>query len=736
LLLALGFLLLAGITCAAHIWCLWDGSVLDDHWHQKGLREHGWSYAELLHTLVIEPADWVHLWWQEKTVRWEYLRPVFILCMKLVYVVIGGGDPLALHAFSVLLHGIAALLVWRLGWLLTRSLGWSLAAACVYVVYPHASVTVAWPSSQNAVLQTVLLLAAILCYLRASGLEARLALGARGGQDVTTTPVRRGPLIACLGFWVVALFTRENAIMLPAILLAFDLAFGGIRHLRGRWPAFAVMALLGVAFIALRLATIRHGMPDVYVRRADGDLPEYAVWFCVKFLHYVCTSVWLAPMAVGPTGRFNPLVEAPGDVALMLGIVAMQFGAYAAAARRARGWWIWPLWIGLSVAPVTPVVATPHSGYMCGVAFALGLALAATAPRTARWRGVARGVLVFYFVTMSVFTMWNRWQWTGMIGAERYAAEAIAARPPAPQTQHVFLINLPFVNIYLKPHLVELLGPAHEGVQHHVLTFAPDAVMIEQRSVVEQLDERTLAVSIEGQPYFSRLLGRFLINGFRGPGRLEAGQRIETPEFDVQIAEADAEGVRRILFTFARPLADPGYCFYVSTTDCGAAKLRFASAAELAAADDAARGAAPPTGALAADGVERAEIDLARAAFDAGRADFRIAGALLASDSAATRAAAWAALRPPIVATLSGLASPLQSELDLNVAPPPASVAGLRSWWRLHVGDEQLRTCWVERDRFAHLVKMREEVPHARMWVSYVIRTDLYLTGRPFPGPR
>ena len=66
----------------------------------------------------------------------------------------------------------------------------------------------------------------------------------------------------------------------------------------------------------------------------------------------------------------------------------------------------------------------------------------------------------------------------------------------------------------------------------------------------------------------------------------------------------------------------------------------------------------------------------------------------------------------------------------------PEAAARLHRWWSAHVGEEQVRACWVERDRYADLVKMREEVPHARMWVSYVIRTDLYLTGPPFPGPR
>ena len=67
----------------------WDGSILDDHWHQKGLREHGWSYAELMRTLEIEPADFQHLWWQDRVVRWDYGRPLFIAAMKLIVPSVG-----------------------------------------------------------------------------------------------------------------------------------------------------------------------------------------------------------------------------------------------------------------------------------------------------------------------------------------------------------------------------------------------------------------------------------------------------------------------------------------------------------------------------------------------------------------------------------------------------------------------------------------------------------------------
>jgi hypothetical protein len=757
---ALTAALLAAAVLLAHGWCLADGTVLDDHWHQKGLREHGWTLRELLRTAVIAPGDFIHTWWQTRDVRWEYARPLFILCMKVVYHVLGRDDALALHAFSLVLHFASALMVSRLCYLLTRRTFWSFVAGLLFVLYPHATVTVAWPSSQNAVLQTTFLLAALLSYCGASRLSLHAArdpqdpCGSAGAErdDGRAVPrVHAGWLAATILWWLAALFTRENAVLLPVMLAALDLAFAGRRHLARRWALYASMALIALAFVAWRMTTLPHPMPDVYVRRPDGDWIEYAAWCAAKLLHYVCTAVWLAPMMVGPTGRHNPWIEALPDSLLMLAIVAALGLAYWRAARHLHGFWVWPLWILLSVLPVVPVVATPHSGYMCGVGVALALVLGAALPnRSARLpRGehgqragagakplpaagngaqgtggrAAAGIVALYLCGFAVFTMFNRWQWTGLIAAERYVPAWIGVAPPERSVQSVFLVNLPFANIYAKRPLVDALGPWFEDVDVHVLAYAPDPVLIEQRSIVRQLDEHSFQLRIEGQPYFSRLLGRFLMRGFRGPGRFRTGERIATAHVAVHIDEADAEGVRAMTFIFPRPLSDPAYCFYATTPECGAARLRFRGPPS--------EGAQPHADALAP--VDAADVAAAADALERGSAAAaRILFAALARGPHVRQAEQ--ALRPAAQWLAQAIASPVQAQLDA----PTLTVEQwdqVRRWWDRHVDDEALRH-WVRRHEFDHFIKEREEVPHARMWAAKAIRTDLYLTGPPFPGPR
>jgi hypothetical protein len=692
----LGCLALIAAAFLAHGVCLWDGSVLDDHWHQHNLRRHGWTPSELIRSTVIDTSEFITCWWQTRPVHWEYARPLFIFCMKFIYVVLGGNSPLGLHLFSVLLHAASAVMVWRLARRLAGPGAWTWAAGLLFVVYPHAVMSVQWPSAQNVVLQTALLLAALLVYLPPAALDANRR------DDWRAT---RGRQALTAGLWLAALFSRENAVLFPAMLAACDLAFGGRRRLRAGLPFYAVLAVICVAFAAWRIAIIPQGMPDVYVRRPDGNLLEYGLWCAAKALHYVATSVWFAPMTIGPTGRYNPWTEAPGDCGLMLAIVAFVGAAYWAATRRSAGWWLWPLWIGLAIAPVIPVVATAHSGYPCGVAYCVGFALctrkiaqdAHAAPR------IARGVMLASLLASCGMTVLNRWQWNAIIAAEKWVPEWVAAAPPGPRVRDVFFINLPFVNVYAKRPLVERLGPQFESVRVHALTFAPQPALVEEPVVVERVDEFAFSVSYRGQPAFSRLLGRFLLEGFRGAGPLDAGDEVRTSDVLTRILETNEHGVTKLLFRFPRPLSDPAYAFYLTSPEVGAARL-FAP-----------RGGPP---ALAIEDRRRLQRV---AAFVADALGDPIADVLR------VRPATDPLAPPPRIRPAPPIKYP-----ELSAAQWDA----VQAWWNAEVSAAVLRETWDNRARFDELVKAREELPHARQWMALVIRSDLYLTGPPFPGPR
>lgn len=562
---------LALATLAAHGWSLRDGLFIDDHLHQQRLASIGWSPSELLSVTTIAPDDFVHCWWQERSTRWQYARPLSVLLMKAVYVM-SGGRPVAQHTVSLLLHLCVVFFVFRVCWLLTWNRFWSFFGALLFAWYTHTIIPVGWTASQNALLQTGLTLAAVLLYLRASDLDI--------GSDSTShppTPLNRPAFAGVVACFVLSLLSRENGVVLPVFLIAMDLAYGGRRTVWARRYAHLGLATIAAVYVAWRLFYYYEPLPDFYQQRGTG--PAYVVWCLAKLLHYVCSTVWLTPMTVGPTGRYAPFSEVPGDCALMIGILTVMSLGYYLACRNIRGWWLWPLWILLSVAPVVTVMATPHTGYMAGVGFAVAMMLGPALRRTARPVSIGRwspAVAAWFMFATLVYVVVTRLIWDGMQAAENYAIAGITAHaPPDERTTDLFFINLPFVNVYSPVHLSEKWGDAAARPHYHVLTYAPDVLRMDRPCRVERLDEYRLRVRVEGKPYYSGALGRYLIEAMRPSGPLKEGDVVRGEGFDATVEAADEQGVWSMIFTFRRPLNDPRYRFYVCTDTDPASLLQF-----------------------------------------------------------------------------------------------------------------------------------------------------------------
>lgn len=587
-------LLLAGAVAAAHGGALWDGLFLDDHWHLRRLQESDWSLSAFLHATTIVPERFMNTWWQERPLQWQYIRPFAMFVSKVVYH-LSGGSVKALHAVSILLHFANALMIYELCLRLTRRQWWSIVGALLVVVYSHSVYAVAWLAAQNAVLQTTLTLAALLCYIRASGLDIYAAPldpdrpTTRGWTNVPR--LKLGAFAACLLLWCLALLSRETAIVLPVIMAAFDLAFGGRSHLLARWRAYLWPVVIGVAFVVWRLVFFYAPMPDFYVRRPDGigDV-GYVLWWIAKLLHYVTATVWLSPMTIGPTGRFNPWREVPADCILMIVLLTIMSAGYYMASRRVRGWWIWPLWIFLALLPTVPIMAAPHQGYMPSMGFAIAMVIGAALRDRTRPTSIGRwcpGVATWFLIATTIYMPIYHPMWDSFLAAERLTVARIQADPPPKPAKDLFFINLPFVNIYIRYHLDEAFNAGRPAFvdrspepefRTHVLTYATNLLRMEGRCRLEQIDAHTFRLIAEGDTaWFDGALGRWLIESMRPAGRLTTGDTVEdkTGQFEVQVTRADDRGVRELEFRFKKPLTSPDYCFYFGTERNTAAKVTF-----------------------------------------------------------------------------------------------------------------------------------------------------------------
>ncbi|MCG3179043.1 MAG: hypothetical protein BIFFINMI_01374 [Phycisphaerae bacterium] len=734
---ALAVVLLHGVS-------LHDPLFLDDHLHHYNIARMGYRPSDLINATTIRPGEFLEAWWQQKPIQWVYPRPAATLLAKAVYD-LSGGSLVAMHAVSLALHWATTFLVFLLCRGLTRNYAWSLIGGLLFAVYPHATFAVGWLAAQNIVLATALMLGALLLWVRASGLDIHAgprgplaSPEGQGGAGVTAAaaapPLRLGSALGVVGLWVVALFSRENAVMLPAVMAAFDTAFGGWRWLWKRRWVYAAMAVIGVGYLAWRLVFHYSPLPAVYYRAPEAGW-VYPFWFLAKLLHYVVATIWLSPMTIGPSGRYNPWLESPGDCLLMLGVLAVMSGGYWMATRRARGWWIWPLWVLLAVLPVTPVLATPHSGYLPGVGYAVAMVLAAgllrhLQPPTLAARA-SRYVVVWFLAATISYVPIYRYTWAGMIAAEQLTTRQIAAEPPGAGVTDLYFINMPFANVYEQLQLQErdCWGRAAAGVRCHVLTVAPDVLRMEDPCDLRQLDGHSFTLTIRGDRYFSGLLGRYLVQAMRTDGPLRAGQSVRGDGYDVLILDASPAGVRSLRFTFDRPLADASCRFYLGSRVCSAARIAWSAGVPQHAAN------APET--LAQHAVSLQNVQQAAVRLDAG--DARAAGDLLAglaSDDADVRSAARAALQPVVeyLAEATGAAPP---QADCWLDPAAGQEARLADWWTRTTSPDptMVRRLWTQRDCWADVREARDRYYSVMAIVRAIVQSDMYLTGPPYPGP-
>ncbi|UCD29816.1 MAG: hypothetical protein JSV03_04865 [Planctomycetota bacterium] len=720
-------LILTAATVAAHGWALGDGLFLDDHLHQIRLSSNSWSFKSLLEATTIDPEEFMNTWWQEKPVHWQYTRPFYVLFAKVIYH-LSGQSVKSMHAVSIILHLINAFMVHHLCLLLTRRHFWSVVGGMLFVVYSHSIFAVGWLAAQNGVLQTTLLLASLICYIRASDLNLCPNYGQNENdlKPAAVPPLKSLSFILAVFLWCLAIFSRENAIVLPVFIVAFDLAFGGRQYLRVRWKAYLFLAGMALAFIFWRLFYFYQPMPDFYVRRPDGA--GYLFWCIAKLMHYLTAVIWLSPMTLGPTGRYQPFIEVPGDCLFMLAILVVLGMGYYLACRRARGYWIWPLWILLSVLPVVPVMATPHSGYFPGVGFAIGMILGpALRDRIkpgwiGRWSPV---VALWFLIATTTYIPIYRTLWQSFLSAEQYTIRQIATLPPPDQATDLFFINLPFVNIYTQLHLQEVLERSDDLYQCHVLTYAPNVLRMKSDCVVKQLDDCSFSISVNGQPYFSGALGRFLVEGMKSSGPFCQGDVVSCELFDVQVVRADTEGVRELVFRFHKPLANNNYCFYVTTEQCAAARLKFWNHDEPIMVDD-----------LPGDEVDMDEVIKSADELEGDKTQVAKILCLAAnSDNPIVQLTSQKVLLRVVRPVAAALAAPIQELLESDDLSQ-ADWSRIYEWWHRSVDDEVVDAYWRPDNDLISLRKKRDVLFQIRRIAARFIQTDLYMTGPPYPGPR
>ncbi len=537
------------------------GWFMDDYAHQQQLRESDWSLRGLTEACRLElNGGIIDLWWlPECTLR--FFRPLSFAWMKLLYE-LSGWSALAQHVACLGWHALASALVATLLMRLSVSTGVAWSVAALFAIHPGHVATVEWIAAQTELMVTVLTLLALLAYVRL-----------RGWERNNGTATGWGWALLVLAAFALALGCRENAVMLPFVLLGVEAGLAWVSRrdpqrasANGaspvKRPAALVVLWVGLPIVLGGYLLLRSHLlggaslpPRPYV--VSPAEPDFARFVLDKAGYYLLGEFLLAPIV--PIGGLAYLRERPmllyGASALLLALLLVGWWR---ARRRALGWLAPACLLGY-MAPVLPAFESPHHLYLPGVGWAMfaGLLLdelrgAAASGHVLRLRrGAADLITVSSLAVFALLTyFFSRAFDTAQQVEDRVVAEVIEAEPSLRSGDTLYFANLPMIAHYVRL-AVEQRSGVH-GLRVAALTWSPQLLGLSGAMQLDRRDATTLELRITDERYFAGPAQRLIYEAGRGR-RLEAGGAIETPDFRVEVLESDERGVGALRFRFQRP---------------------------------------------------------------------------------------------------------------------------------------------------------------------------------------
>ncbi len=273
----------------------------------------------------------------------NYYRPLMHLSFWAGYRVFGE-RPAGYHVLSVLMHALVSLLVYALVTRLSEDRRTGLVAGLLFAAHPVHTENVCWIAGYPDVQTTLFTLLAWWLYLLSASQEGK--------------PWRRCTAAGVAICFLLALLAKETAVVLPAILLAYELLLrrAGPRQLLGRrWPEWLGLALAFAAYLLLRHRALGGLMPHT---QWSGMTRSEAGWTAAALLfHYWAKIVWPAELNIFP---YIPPSRSPLEWPVIAGLAAAILVA-------ALAYWLWrqrrPELLGLVVflVALAPSFALPYA---------------------------------------------------------------------------------------------------------------------------------------------------------------------------------------------------------------------------------------------------------------------------------------------------------------------------------------------------------------------------------------
>jgi len=306
----------------------------------------------------------------------NYYRPGMHLIYMAAYRLFGT-DPAGYHAINLLLHNLNGIMVFLIvSVLMNKASGgdnateekdkpgsvlFPLAAALLFAVHPVNAEAVAWAAAFSEATFTFFCLVSIYIYIRA-GLDRHSSVALYA---------------VSVFFFILALFSKETAIVMPALLVSYDLCFGRLtlRSIKRYLPyALAAGVFLYIRSTIVGPLTAEHAMTGYQYLLAVILLGSQYIEKLIFPFGLKLYYPFVRPVAVSEVLSHELFVA--------LGFLALLVFSICKSARR-RSVIFAALWIAIPLAPAV-LMARYIQGewafasrylYMSGVGFSLLLAI-------------------------------------------------------------------------------------------------------------------------------------------------------------------------------------------------------------------------------------------------------------------------------------------------------------------------------------------------------------------------
>lgn len=280
-----------------------------------------------------------------------------------------GTDPAAFHAVSLLLHLLNAALVYLLIRRLFGSPPVALIVAAFFAIHPLRVESVAWITEQKGLLSSMFLLASFLVYA--------------GGE---WSPQRREPRrwLLALALFVLAMLCKATAVVLPLLLLTYELLLQRSKPDRRLLLRLLPFVLVGLALLVPTLAAHRSGE---YMPLEGLGLWERAVLVVRNVAFY--PKMLLVPEGISPVYPVPKDLMSPSSVVVIVLLAAAAVSLLASKRlRRDRMLTFGLLFFFLSIAPMLQIVPFGRAPMANRFSYlpSVGLLLALTALGRYLWR--------------------------------------------------------------------------------------------------------------------------------------------------------------------------------------------------------------------------------------------------------------------------------------------------------------------------------------------------------------